>query len=383
MCNPRCQFAEMSYNFDFISNELKRIIEPATAQSYVFEKALGYRLFENAYVAPYYSWDKSIGCIIDENRKAVKDSECVEWKECEAFYDLDCASIKHKRVIFLGFLLTVFGHSYTDDLRKLWFINTDECKSLIADGWELVYTTSWNRTLPDSVLEVFNLAGFDISSAIQVTDISRFDKVCIPDNSLVACDLGRKYCEEYKNAIDRIKLNVPTGGKRIEKVYFSRSKYSKGSQKEYGETAIERVFKRQGYSIVFPEDYSIIEQIQMVRNCTSFAATEGSVAHLSLFCRPGTNVTIINKANYLNYHQVMINKYADLNVTYVEAHHSSRVNLQCPWWGPFFLCVNRYLEHFVGHRIFHLPYWLLPSYWKYSRNMLYRCFNRMRKLICE
>ena len=371
----------MTYTFDFISSELKSIIEPATLQSHKFEKQLGCRMYKNAYVAPYFKWDKSIGCVIDEFGHVVKDSECEEWKEDESFYNINEAATENKRVIYLGFLVTVFGHSFTDDLRKLWFLHTDECKRLVADGWKLVFTTSWNRPIPDCLTTVFQLAGFDISCAEHIMSITRFDQVCVPENSLIADECGRKCCPEYRKAIETIRSTVPNTDERFSKLYFTRSRFSHGSKKEYGEKAIERVFKNHGYTIVVPEDYSIVEQIQMVQNCDCFAATEGSVAHLSLFCRPGTQVTIINKANYLNFHQVMINEYADLNVTYIEAHHSSNVDLLHPWWGPFYLCVNGFLERYFRHPILHLPYWALPSYWEYSRSIVYRIYNRIRKIV--
>lgn len=371
----------MTYTFDFVSSELKGIIEPATLHSHRFEKQLGCRMLENAYVAPYFKWDKSIGCVIDDSGRAVKDSECLEWKEDEQYYNINEAATENERVIYLGFLVTVFGHSFTDDLRKLWFLHTDECKRLVADGWRLVFTTSWNRPLPDYLIEVFQMAGFDLSSAEQIKIITKFDKVCIPDNSIIDEGWGRSYCAEYIRAIETIKSRVPHSSKRYSKLYFTRSHFSQSSKKEYGEKTIEREFKKRGYYIVFPEEHSIVEQIQMVQNCDCFAATEGSVAHLSLFCRPGTQVTIINKANYLNFHQVMINEYADLNVTYIEAHHSSKVDLLHPWWGPFYLCVNGFLERYFRHPILHLPYWALPSYWEYSRSIVYRIYNRIRKIV--
>lgn len=371
----------MTYNFDYISSELRGIIEPATFQSHRFEKRLGYKMFDNACVAPYYSWDESIGCVIGDNGIVVKDSECLEWKENGNCYDFDKVVVEKKNVIYLGFLLTVFGHSFTDNLRKLWFLNTNKCKELVENGWEMVYTTSWNRSLPVFVLEIFRLAGYDISGARHITETIKFDKVCVPDNSFISSDFGRLYSNAYAESIKNIESNIPVDKVFGDKIYFSRSKFSMGKKKEYGERSIERVFKKEGYAIVYPEEYSIIEQLQMVRQCKSFASTEGSVAHLSLFCMPGTQVTIINKANYLNFHQVMINEFASLNVTYIEAHHSVKVDQDHPWWGPFYLCVNRHLEHFVGHRVLHLPYWLLPSYWEYSRNVLYRCFNRIRKLL--
>lgn len=368
------------YDFGYISPKLRDIIEPATFQTHRFEKKLGYGFYKDAYVAPYYDWDESVGCVIDENGKVVKDSECIEWKENECCYQLEKTVCEHKKVIFLGFILTVFGHSFTDNLRKLWFLKTSECKSLMSEGVELVYTTNWNQPLPDIVIEMLGLAGCDISQASHITRLTRFDGVYIPDNSFVASKYGRLYCDEYDESIKQIKSNIPSGKIGEEKIYFSRSKFSKGKKKEYGEKSIERLFKKMGYAIIIPEDFSIIEQIQMVQQCKSFATTEGSVAHLSLFCKPKTESVIVNKANYLNFHQVMINEYADLNVTYIEAHHSVKADKEHPWWGPFYLCVNRYLEHYVGHPIFHLPYWLRPSYWEYSCNIVYRCFNRVRKM---
>ena len=369
----------MNYDFDFISQQLRAIIEPATHHTHKLEKKLDCRVYKNAYVAPYFDWDLSIGCVINENGKVVKDSECLEWKENERYYQLGKSVCKHKKVVFLGFILTGFGHSYIDDLRKLWFLETNECKTLLSEGAGLVYTTSWNRPLPKQVIEMLGLAGYDIARADHIKVLTRFDEVYIPDNSVIASDYGRLYCNEYIEAIDRIKKSIPNGNVWGKKIYFSRTKFSKGRNKEYGENAIERVFNKMGYSIFIPEDYSIVEQIQMLKQCKSFAATEGSVAHLSLFCPPKTDVVIINKAVYLNSHQVMINEFADLNVTYIEAHHSIKALPEHPWWGPFYLCINRNLEKYAGRLLPHLPYWLLPSYWEYTRNILYRCYNRARK----
>lgn len=369
----------MKYTYDFISKKLRNIIEPAGAVSHSFDTPLSFRVFKNAIIAPYYEWNHSIGCVIDENGKAVKDSGCIEWKEDAGYYDLETVVSEHKKVIFLGFLLTGFGHSYTDDLRKFWFLETDEYKTLAEQGYELVYTTSWNRPLPPNDWEIFQLAGIDITQSRQITALTRFDEVIIPDNSLRAMDYGRVYSKEYVTLIDRIKDRIPAPADTPSKVYFTRTKFSVHSLKEYGEKDIESVFRNLGYTIIAPEEYPLLEQLRIVRGCDCFAATDGSVAHLSLFAKPNTAVTIIVKANYLNFHQVMINELADLDVTYVQAHHSSRANRDYPWWGPFYLCINRYLERYAGISIPHLPYWLQPSYWEYcSGNVLHKIYSRLR-----
>lgn len=371
----------MTYNFKYISRHLRSIIEPASRVTHRFDDKLGYRVFSNAYIAPYVHWNRSIGCVIDQDGNVVKDSECIEWKENADYYDLNASIRNHTKVIFLGFILNGFGHSYTDDLRKLWFLNTVEYGKLCDAGYEPVYVTSWNEPIPQPVLDIFHLAGINLHDARHIIDLSQFDEVIIPDNSFRATDLGRIYSLEYEQLISNIKHAIPCSDVVSPKLYFTRTHFVTNPYKEQGENEVEQVFRKLGYSVIVPEEHSVVEQLQMVRNCDHFAATEGSVAHLSLFCKENTDVVIINKANYLNYHQVMINEFAGLDVTYVEAHHSSMANKDFPWWGPFYLCVNHYLVHFAHRPILHIPYWLRFSYWKYTKNILYRCINRIKKCI--
>lgn len=371
----------MRYIFNCVSRELRNIIEPASKMSHCFDDTLNYRSFKNAFVGPYIDWTHSIGCVIGENGETIKDSECVEWKEDSSLYSLNDCLYEHRRVIFLGFILTGFGHSYTDNLRKLWFLKTEDYRAMKDNGYELVYTTSWNLPLPQPVLDIIHLAGIDLSQARHITRLTRFDEIVIPDNCFKSTSFGRVYSKEYTDLINSIKRAIPISKGEFSKLYFTRTSFIGNSRKEFGEKEIERVFEKLGYQIVVPEMHSVIEQIQMVQGCTHFASTEGSVSHLTLFCQPGTDVAIINKANYLNFHQVLINEYADLNVTYIEAHHSSRADVDYPWWGPFYLCVNHYLERFVRRPIFHVPYWLRFSYWEYTRNILYKVYNKIRKNI--
>lgn len=82
-----------------------------------------------------------------------------------------------------------------------------------------------------------------------------------------------------------------------------------------------------------------------------------------------------------NSYQNVINEYADLNVTYIESHKSVMASKEAPWGGPFYLCVTKYLERYMGHPIPHVPYCLRLSYWKYTRNFLYRNYKRLKKFI--
>ena len=118
-----------------------------------------------------------------------------------------------------------------------------------------------------------------------------------------------------------------------------------------------------GYAIFCPEKLTLDEQLLLLKNCREFVAAEGSIAHNSIFCQPGTRITILRKADYVNNYQLAINEMRSLDVTYVDIHHSVPPYPKSITIGPFYLCVTQNLERFVGRRIPHLPYWMLPSYW--------------------
>ena len=100
-------------------------------------------------------------------------------------------------------------------------------------------------------------------------------------------------------------------------------------------------------------------------HCKSFAATEGSISHNAVFCEPGSDVVIVRKCNDVNKYQMAVNEIADVNVTYIDAHHSTKVPKDAPWVGPFYLYINNKLEEYYGFKIFHFPRVLTFSWWLY------------------
>ena len=351
------------YNFDYISPKLRSLIKPATLGSHYFKGELSFKEYSDAYIAPFLDWETSVGCCLDSQGNGI-DNLFPEWFVDGRYYDINKAETEHKTVIFLGFLIGVFGHAFIDNFRTLWFLQTDICKRLLAEGAELVYTKDWNEPFSDIYVKIFKMVGFDIREARLVDHLTKFDKVIIPDSSIASSENGRIYCDTYCSVLDRIKDQVWSieSNPDYDKIYFTRSKFPK--KRETGEEIIEDYFRRARFTIISPEQHPLETQFQMVRSCSCFATTEGSIAHLSLFCRPGTKVILINKSNYLNMHQVMINELADLDVTYIQAHHSSCVNPEYPWLGFFFLYPTQYLRRYFGGKP-GLPWWLSKDYWSY------------------
>lgn len=377
----------MNCNTQFVSTKMRTLLAPAIADDHYFEtSALQYDEIEFGYIAPYFGWRKSIGGVIDKYGQMIIDSRNDEWEESSVPYHKIEPVIRHEIVIYIGVLVCGFGHTFTDDLRKLWFLSTDSYNEMLRQGAHVVYTTDLNQDLPQYAIEILNYAGYDICQAEHIVELTRFDKIIVPQNSFFAGNHGRSYTKEYVASIQNIINNVSKTDvliEPIEKIYLSRSKYSKlpQSRAEQGEDVIEREMNKLGYTSIIPEDHTFAEQIFLVRNCSYLATTEGSIAHISVFCKPDTGVTIICKGNYLNFHQVAINQLAALDVTYVEAHHSYKISKEVPWYGPFYLCVTRCFEKYIGHRIWHMPFFLRLSFWKYMRvipravNKVCRIFN--------
>ena len=175
--------------------------------------------------------------------------------------------------------------------------------------------------------------------------------------------------EQAMKEIERIKAAAFAGshsGKPHDaggKTYLTRT--SLHSNKDYNEKEIEQLFREKGFDIVAPEKLSVAEQIRLMASSRTVAATEGSVSHNALFMSPGSQLIVLQKADYVNGYQHAANAVADLEVTYIRAHHSVCASKQMPWAGPFYLTVTPELKAWSGGMARKLPLLCRPSYWNY------------------
>ena len=260
-------------------------------------------------------------------------------------------------------------------------METEDFDKLKASGAKLVFMYTKNCIPYDNILYLFKLLNVDLKECLLI------DKPCIVDNLIVPqeCQWGnferKSYTKEYVNLINKIKARATFNMPRYEKVYFSRTKIKDCLNRDHGECAIERVFRKKGYKIIYPETISFKEQLSILSQCQFFAATEGSVSHNAIFCKPGTEVAIIRKCDLINQYQLIVNEVADLDVHYIDSHKSINLLDDMKYRGPFFLYLSDNLRKYLGEMewIWHWPYWLLPSWW-YQRNFNRKIVRRMERL---
>lgn len=367
------------YNFQFIDKVLKEATEKEAMIERRKDVSLTFPEYDDSFVLPSKDlWvnGKCLGGVVDKDKCFVMSSAWHEGARCDKYdFTEDEVEVRDERVIYLGFLNSCWGHAITDNLKKLWFVGTESYKELIEKGYKVVYITEDNKSMPKYVWRLFELCGVDCSMFEHIVKVTRFKNVVVPDNSFIADNGERYYTDEYKRTIDVIKSNAALNTEyKGKKIYFSRT----GTQtwRETGEKAIEKVFESLGYVILHPERFSVDTQISIVSSCKAFASTEGSISHNAVFCAPNTPVTIIRKVHDVNKYQMALNAVADVDVTYIDAHHSINAQEGSPWVGPFYLCVNRNVERYVGHRIMRLPLLMRCSWWNYYLSK-YQLYNRI------
>lgn len=258
---------------------------------------------------------------------------------------------KNKNAVFLGSWIGVYGHAITDNIKKLW-IFLSQYKNLISlEDCDLVYNYLGSGPLPSFIISILSTLGIDSNKLIELHSVTEYENVFIPSNTIVfrskkesASYEVRYYSKIYSELITKIVSTCCESKKTFSKIYLTRSKIKDG--RDYGEKCIEQLFAQRGYTIISPEELSFQEQVYLLHNCDSIVCTEGSVSHNVVFCRPGTEVVILRKADYINSYQIMLNNMLNLNIVYIDCNHSIRTDV--PWAGPFFLWKTKYLYDYLG-----------------------------------
>ena len=258
---------------------------------------------------------------------------------------------KEETIIYLGCMYNCWGHFFTDGFSKVWYLLTDEYKLKYKGKVKIAVSFIGNdiKYCPKPLLELYQLLGIKENDILVITEPTKFKSIIVPDNSLFFHNGTRHFTKDYCDVIQTIIDAVePMNDRKFEKIYLSRTHFTKGNA-DFGEKSLEVVFKRLGYTIIHPQEYSIREQLSIFKTAKSFVSTTGSLGHNSLFCNANTEVILLRKCFAIFDYQLVINEARDLTVTYIDTHLTCFVNDQ-PNNGPFFLYRNTNFCRFIKDR---------------------------------
>lgn len=254
------------------------------------------------------------------------------------------------KYIYLGWWLRVWGHCITDNLATLWFLRTEQCKQLQAQGYKLCckFWDKENKGFFQNFIDLLRLLDIDARDITIIKDDFYFSDVVVPELSFEQKNGYRYWSKEFKETIGIIMDQIPCKKGLPEKVYFSRTHLNEKGR-DFGEKHIEEVFRELGYEIIYPETMDLTNQLTVLKACKSFAATQGSISHNSIFCMNGTECIVIKKFTKFISYQHAINQMKKTKSIYVDAHLTLFFVAKI-FSGPFYMYINRNMLQFVQDR---------------------------------
>lgn len=344
----------MPINTNFIHPDDAAFLIKASQKSFLSDKALDVRTYENADICP---GEKHGGVWI--NQKHLQHT----------FVDADSVltalppppqSYCNEEVVFIGTFCICWGHCISDHLKHLWFYFDERFQHL--KKLKFVYTPfSLTATQPKNFWDLLKSIGFPIENIQIIDKPTRFARIYVPD-ACFFCNMLLKNCKhytkEYLNLLNRLPNLKPPKNLNIEKVYFSRTKFLNPTKyfgfRDYNEIEVENIFKNQGFNIFYPEKLDFLTELAILQNCKVFSATDGSIGHNVLFCKNAKQILLLRKSRkvtgyQLTFNSIMLQNNPNIEIIYMDCTHSYFADKSESWChGPFFYYETKYLSRYFG-----------------------------------
>lgn len=368
------------YNKDYFGEKL--------TENHFYEKNLHFRIIENGTILPFKDLPDVgfFGGLVDEENNFVEGTAIHRGFGGGAYTPKDSVEYIPSSAIYLGMLISIWGHCLTDNIKRLWFLKSDVYRRYFKNC-PILYTPMWGGIIYNfaKLLEILEI---DPNKLQPVTAPVKYKNVILPDESFFLAESsvtygkdkvflegstdnfngndGAFFTKEYVDVIDRIRNYVLKNCSSIpqKKWYFFYGR------KQVGEERIAKYFESKGYTILRPETLPIEVQLNILANCESFASLIGSVSHNIIFLRDKSNVTLVpRRAAFFNIYQSALNQVHDLDIFYIDSAFSLFAE---NFLGPFYLIVSENLrKHFgdeVTEKYIEEDFITFLSYFRYAKS---------------
>ena len=188
----------------------------------------------------------------------------------------------------LGNLLSHFGHFLLDGLPYLWYL--------------LQLPESYRHTL--KYLHLGNgipVWGWALLEPLGIQPHQVIRPVgCMQANALIVPSASYKphstRHSAFQAVLDVIRTYHAKDIQPTQKLYLSRRQQP--SRVLTNQLEVEQAFIRQGYQVIIPENYTLVEQIRLAASASHLAGPVGSNMYLAGFQHPGTTTIILKPQHY-------------------------------------------------------------------------------------
>ena len=210
-----------------------------------------------------------------------------------------------------GILYDHFGHFLSESVHRLWY-----WKQCLDSVEGILFLTSGPESVDEFASyyeELFELWEIDKSKIKLVTDISTVETLYLPHPGSTIGDSQPKWYEEVLENLTN--LSNYQNSTYPEKVVFSRQNFLH-SGKIVGFEAIESYLTDSGYTVIYPEECSLTEQIKYIINAKEVVWEEGSNIHvLDILPRQNIIAYIFKRRRGLKTFDIVLEKkVAQLNI---------------------------------------------------------------------
>lgn len=272
-------------------------------------------------------------------------------------FDKKQATFRNETVIYCGIFWEQWGHFLIDQITRLWYVIREN-----QSEHRLIWLTTGKESNPikGNFLHFIKLLQIDINRIEFINNVTQFREIIVPQPAYYA---GRYYTGEYNQLINVAIKNALNQyqGEIYKKIYFSRVKFSKNSLMEIGEKSIETVFRKNGYTIIYPEKLDVVTQVALINQCEVMVSLEGTIAHNSLFMAEKNMHIVINRNRIINPFQFQIDSMRKLETVFIDAWAEpfgliSKKNAPGAFWkDPSYITVNKLMKLYLRDSNLCLP----------------------------
>ncbi len=257
-------------------------------------------------------------------------------------YPFESPEYKDEKVVYCGYLVNHWGHFLIEGITRLWYFME---KDPTVDKYVFFMDENEQREIKGNYRIFLELLKIWDKLEI-ITAPTTYREVIVPE---LGIHMRTAYTPKLLTVFDEIAANVAVdpAWDTPEKIYFSRSQFKKGLEFEFGFTALDNFFEKNGYKVLFPEKVPLDQMIHYIRNSKVVASLSGSLPHNMLFANQGQTIEIIERLVISDDNQTDVNKMRDLNVIYVDANIPLYT---IDFVGPFIMGYTPQLQQFAEDR---------------------------------
>lgn len=253
------------------------------------------------------------GGVVDENGNYVAMSAIP--LRVDLGYPVEKAEYRDEKVVYCGYLIDHWGHFLIEAVTRLWYF---------LEGDETVdkYVFFLEENNPRQITGNYRI----FLELLKIWD--KLELITVPTTyrEVIVPELGIRCREAYTpkliKVFDAVAENVvpQPDWETPKKIFYSRSQFKKGIPYEFGFEATDDFFRKNGYTILYPEKVPLDQMIHYIRNADVVASLSGSLPHNMLFARNGQKLEIVERLVINDDNQTDVNRLRELEVTYIDAN---------------------------------------------------------------